>query len=465
MSSPATPSGERPPPAPGSTAGIPADGIASLRLVLANPGFRRVWLTGALASAMRWLDLLVLGVFVFDLTGSAFKVALLFFFRMAPRILLALPLGMLSDRVSRQRMLVVTFAALAVISAALGALVISGRVEYWHLLVGTFLTGIFWTTEFPVRRAMIGDVVPRELVGRAFAVDIGTSAVARMLGPLTGGALLQAIGAEAAFLTQAVAFVLATLVIASLRYTPPPRLAPPASAMAEMIAGLRYVRARSLLVGAILVSFAMNLFGFPYTAMVPVIGKETLGAAPLGVGFLQSAEGVGALLGALLIATLAPTRVYARMYVVGTGFFLLMVLAFSASTSYPLSVALLFLAGFGMAAYTAMQVTLIVAGSAPEMRGRVMGAVSLSLGGNPIGALNVGILAGLLGAPIATAIMAVEGLAAVALIALWFPPLRRPFALGGESPHAPREPRSPAAGEAPSHRAAMPPGTPREQDS
>jgi MFS family permease len=433
---------ERPPSAPGTPVGTPRDGMASLRLVLANPGFRRVWATGALASAMRWLDLLVLGVFVFDLTGSAFKVALLFFFRMAPRLLLALPLGTLSDRVSRQRMLVVTFVALAVISAALGALVLSGRVEYWHLLICTFLTGIFWTTEFPVRRAMIGDVVPRELVGRAFAIDIGTSAVARMVGPLTGGALLQAIGAEAAFFTQAVVFVLATLVIASLRYTPPTRVGPPASAMAEMFEGLRYVRARQLLVGGILVSLLMNLFGFPYTAMVPVIGKETLGAAPLGVGLLQSAEGLGALIGAVLIATLASTHVYARLYVLGTGLFLAIVVVFSGSTTYALSVVLLFVAGFGMAAYTAMQVTLMVAGSAPEMRGRVMGAVSLSLGGNPIGALNVGILAGMFGAPIATAIMGVEGLAALALIAQRYPALRQPFALPEEAVPLPSSSRA-----------------------
>ncbi len=455
MPSGATPGGDHPPPDTGRPRAAHADGIASLRLVLANPAFRGVWLAGALASAMRWLDLLVLGVFVYDLTGSAFQVGLLFFFRMAPRILLALPLGMLSDRVSRQSMLVVTFASLSVISAALAALVISGRVEYWHLAIGTFLTGVFWTTEFPVRRAMIGDVVPREIVGRAFAIDIGTSAVARMLGPLTGGALLQLIGAGAAFLTQAVVLLLAMLVIASFRYVPPPRIAAPASALADMVAGLRYVRARSLLLGAILISFAMNLFGFPYTAMVPVIGKETLGAEPLGVGILQSAEGVGALLGATLIATLAPTRIYARMYVLGTGFFLAMVLAFSASTGYPLSVACLFVAGFGMAAYTAMQVTLIVAGSAPEMRGRVMGAVSLSLGGNPIGALNVGILAGAFGAPVATAIMAAEGLASIALIALLFPSLRRPFALGPEQVDVPppaagrvRAPPVPARGDA-----------------
>ncbi len=435
---------ERSPSESDTSTDISHDKIASLRLVLANPGFQRVWATGALASAMRWLDLLVLGVFAFDLTGSAFKVALLFFFRMAPRLLLALPLGTLSDRVSRQLMLVVTFAALAVISAALGALVLSGQIEYWHLLVGTFLTGIFWTTEFPVRRAMIGDVVPRELVGRAFAIDIGTSAVARMVGPLTGGALLQVIGAEAAFFTQAVTFVFAMLIIASLHYTPPLRVGPPASAITELFEGLRYLRARQLLIGGILVSFLMNLFGFPYTSMVPVIGKEILGVDPLGVGMLQSAEGLGALIGATLIATLAPTRIYARMYVLGTGLFLIMVTAFSGSTTYTLSFALLFIAGFGMAAYTSMQVTLMVAGSAPEMRGRVMGAVSLSLGGNPIGALNVGILAGTFGAPIATAIMGIEGLTMLALIALRYPALRQPFTLFTDTspptsaPHAPR---------------------------
>jgi MFS family permease len=134
------------------------------------------------------------------------------------------------------------------------------------------------------------------------------------------------------------------------------------------------------------------------------------------------------------------------MYVLGTGFFLLMVLAFSGSTSYALSVALLFVAGFGMAAYTSMQVTLMVAGSVPEMRGRVMGAVSLSLGGNPIGALNVGILAGALGAPIATAIMGVEGLIVLALIALRYPALRRPFVLHDEAAQS-VTPATPSGGE------------------
>ena len=104
-SSPATPNGGAPSP------GAPVDEVASLRLVLTNPGFRSVWLTGALASAMRWPDLLVLGVFVFDLTDSPLQVAILFFFRMIPRVLFGIAIGTIADRVSRQTLLVAGFLA------------------------------------------------------------------------------------------------------------------------------------------------------------------------------------------------------------------------------------------------------------------------------------------------------------------------------------------------------------------
>ncbi len=370
-----------------------------IRLVLANGEFRRLWLTGALTSAMRWLDMLVLGVFVFDLTGSAFQVALLFFTRMVPRILFALAIGTLADRVDRRRMLMACFALLSVVSVLLGVLVLTDRLEYWHLLGTSFIAGTLWAVEFPVRRAMLGDLVPRELLGRAMALDIGTSSLTRIFGPVTGGVLLSTIGAEAAFLTQAVVFVLAVAVLAGLRYTPPRRSATPQSAIADLLDGVRYIRGRRLLAGA--------------------------------------------LMGATLIASLAPTRIYTFLYVGGIALFMSMVLLFSRSEVFALSLLLLWGAGFGMASYTSMQTTLFVASAPAELRGRVIGTASMALGGNPLGALSVGVTAEALGAPIATMLMSIEGLAVLALVLLAWPELRRPFVIEGDDEAAPAPPTSP----------------------
>ncbi len=402
---------------------------APVRLVLSDRSFRRLWLTGALTSAMRWLDTLVLGVFVFDLTGSAFLVALLFFTRQVPRILFALVIGTLADRVDRRLMLMVCFTLLTAVSALLGTLVATGRIEYWHLLAASFVAGTLWAVEFPVRRAMLGDVVPRELIGRAMAIDIGTSSLTRVFGPITGGILLAVIGAEAAFFTQAVTFLLALAVLATLSYTPPARSAEAKAPLADLVDGVRYIRRRRLLAGAFLASLLMNIFGFPYLTMVPVIGKETLGLDAVGVGMLQSAEGFGALIGATLIASLAPTRIYTFLYVGGIAFFMAMVMLFSRSEIFLLSLVFLWMAGFGMASYTSMQTTLFVASAPPQLRGRVIGTASMALGGNPLGALSVGVTAELLGAPIATTLMSVEGLLALSAVVLAWPELRRRFAL------------------------------------
>ena len=190
---------------------------------------------------------------------------------------------------------------------------------------------------------------------------------------------------------------------------------------------MRYIRRRRLLAGAFLASLLMNVFGFPYLTMVPVIGKETLGLDAIGVGMLQSAEGFGALIGATLIASLAPTRIYTFLYVGGIAFFMAMVLLFSRSEIFLLSIVFLWMAGFGMASYTSMQTTLFVASAPPQLRGRVIGTASMALGGNPLGALSVGVTAELLGAPIATTLMSVEGLFALSAVVLAWPELRRRF--------------------------------------
>jgi predicted MFS family arabinose efflux permease len=168
-----------------------------------------------------------------------------------------------------------------------------------------------------------------------------------------------------------------------------------------------------------------NLFGFPYTGMIAVIGREVLALDAFEIGLLPSAEGAGALIGALLIAYRVTPRLFSRVYLCGTALFLVAVFLFSLSSSYAVSMAVLFLGGFGVAGFGAMQSSIMFRASPPEVRGRVMGVLAVSIGSSPLGLLQVGLLANWLGAATAVSILAAEGMIALAVVCLLMPELLR----------------------------------------
>ena len=400
---------------------------AGIRSVIGNAEFRRIWATDALTSMMRWLDMLVLGVFTFELTDSAARVALVLVARMLPRLFFGVALGMLADRVNRKHLWVSAIAGLAVVSLSLGWLIAIGDVRYWQLLVAVFATGMFWATEFPVRRALIADVVPDEAIGPAISVDWTTDALNRMIGPALGGGLLVTVGAEGAYLLMGVMFTAAALVARTLRYRPAAREAEAdASALSYLFSGLNYARRSRLLVGALMVTVVFNVVNPPYQSMIPVIGKDILGADPLRVGLLSATEGLGAVLAALWIANRATTRAYPRIYYFGTGLFLVCALGFSQAESYAVSAILLFIAGFGFSSFATMQTTILVRATAPAMRGRVLGVLSLAIGAGPLGALQVGPLVSAFGEQMALTVVVAEGLVALLAVGLVWPMLRQP---------------------------------------
>jgi predicted MFS family arabinose efflux permease len=169
----------------------------------------------------------------------------------------------------------------------------------------------------------------------------------------------------------------------------------------------------------------VNIFGFPYVSMVPVIGKDELGLSPVLIGVLASAEGLGALITALTIATQAGPLKYTRIYLYGSFLFLVAVLLFALSDWFALSLLIIFIGGFGIAGFATLQSTLVMMATPPEMRSRVMGVLTVSIGTGPLGILHVGLLASLLSAPTAVMIIAIEGLIVLGIATLIWPELRR----------------------------------------
>lgn len=387
---------------------------SEIAALLRDGPFRRVWLTGLLAGVVRWLEMLAIGVFVFQTTGSPSTAALMTFMRMAPMLLLGLFAGAIADRFERKSLLLGGLAGLCVVSLLLTGLALTGSLRLWHIALGAFLGGVFWSTEFPVRRTMIGEIAGPARVGAAMGLESATSNATRMLGPLLGGLLLQLAGLHGAYLLSALLYGLAAALVLRLDYRSESTGPRDARIFANMLDGLVYACRNRMVLATLLVTAIVNLWGFAYVALVPVIGEEQLGLSAVLIGVLMSAEGLGALLGALAVGGFGRQRDYARIYVGFSFLFLVMILIFALSRSFPLSLAALFVSGVGIAGFAVMQSTIMFLVAPPAMRSRLMGVLTVTIGTGPIGMLYAGFLADWVGAGTAVAVVATQG-----IVALW----------------------------------------------
>jgi MFS family permease len=390
-------------------------------------------MAGGLGWLMRWLEMLAVGVFTFEVTQSALLVALVTMARTVPMLLFSAFTGAFADSINRRLMLLSGLGTLTVVSAILAFLALSGRIELWHLALGMFISGIYGTLEFPVRRTMLGVMAGAKAgaagAGVAMTLDSGTNHCMRLIGPVLGGLVLQKYGLAGVYILGTALFAVAFFLVLGVRYQTSDGGGDSPWALsrifAQIVDGLRYIRTNPRVMGTLYITVAMNIFGFPYGAMVPVIGDQVLGKDAVATGMLLSADAAGALLGALIIANLARPHRFARIFFFGSCIFLCAVFIFSLSQSYNLSLAMLFLAGLGVAGFAAMQSTIIFTSAPPEMRGRLMGVLAVCIGSNPIGVLQVGLLADWFGGAMSVSIMACEGLAALLLAVVIWPHFRR----------------------------------------
>lgn len=391
------------------------------------PDFRRLLLVGLALSVARWLEMLVVGIVVFQVTGSAFLVAAMTLLRLAPMGLFGALLGVLADRVPRRRSLVVVLALQGIALGAMSALAFAEALEVWHLAIACFCGGLGWATDNPVRRMMIGESVGAARMGPAMSLDVLGNNASRVAGPALGGTVLATLGAGEAFGLAALLYLLAVLMAAGLRVGATP--APPrgVSVLGEMRDSLRLGLQLPRLRAVLVVTIVFNLFAWPCTSMVPVIGQAALGLGAEGVGVLASMDGLGALLGAAMIGLLGRPDRYPLIYVGGTTIYLAMMIAFALAPDPKLAGLALLVTGIGGAGFATMQATLTYLVVPPEQRGRALGVLSTAIGTGLLGFLQIGLLAEWLGAPAATALVGVQGLVALAATwRLWKPMLVQP---------------------------------------
>jgi MFS family permease len=389
--------------------------------LMANRDFRLLWIVGVIVFAVRWLEMIVVGVFVYQHTDSAFDVSLMTMLRMLPMALFGAFIGALAERMERRIALAAVIVSMLTTSLCLAVLAYAGTLAVWHLAVASFCNGIAWAADNPVRRVMMGEAVGHEQMGAAMSIDVGANNASRMLGPMIGGLLLAGVGIAGAFTVSVICYAVALLAALGVRHrnsqTP---AAAVGTVLARMIEGFLLVRDDPRLIAILTITVIYNVFGWPFTAMIPVIGQDNLGLGASGIGMLASMDGIGAFCGALVIAFFAKPVHYARVYIGGVAIYLAMLIVFALVPNVPLAGAALLLTGVSSAGFSVMQATLIYLSAPPEMRSRMYGVLSVCIGSGPIGFLYLGVLADAIGAPWATAITGAFGLVALLASRRWW---------------------------------------------
>ena len=365
-----------------------------------------------------WMQQVAVGWLAYRLTGSPLVLGVIGFGSQFPAFLVAPLGGVLADRWSRYHVVVVAQVLSMLQAVLLATLVLTGVIRVWHLVALSVVLGLVGGLDVPARQALLVRLVkgPEDLPN-AIALNSSMFNAARLVGPAVAGLLIGVFGEGPVFLVNAVSYL---AVLGALWAIEVPRGGPvlaSGSVLAAMRDGFRYAFGFPP-IRAILVLLALvSLVGIPYVVLLPVFARDVLGGDARTLGLLSSSAGLGALVGALYLASRSTVRGLGRHIVFSTALLGAALVAFSFSRQAWLSAALLLVTGFGVLVATASMNTILQTVVEDEMRGRVMSLYTMAfVGMSPIGSLLGGWLAVHLGAPVTVTV----GGAACVLLAAWF---------------------------------------------
>jgi len=383
--------------------------------ILLEPSFRRLWTAGLLGAFIRWLEMLVFAVFTYQKTQSAAWVASLTMLRMLPMGLFGALFGSVAGHISRRTGLIVTQAVLLATTVALLAIAALGTLEVWHLAVASFINGTAWAGDMPMRRGLMGDIAGAQRMGQAMSLDAVASNGCRLLGPGAGGVLLAHGGMTSVFLCITVLYVLVLVSIMTLADRPRTSRGARPSLLSVLREGVTTARHNKPLRAVLCITMIFNLFAWPTLSMVPVIGEERLHLSTQAIGLLASMDGLGSLVGALVLIAVSRRSRYGLVYVSGVFLFLLALPFFALSHAALLTGTALLVAGIGQSGFGAMQATLVYVAAPANKRAEALGLLTTCIGIAPLGFFTIGWLASWLGASVATVICSACGLASMLL--------------------------------------------------
>jgi MFS family permease len=385
----------------------------------------QLFFSGQLISLIgTWMQSVAQSWLVYRMTGSSLLLGSVGFASQFP-VFLASPLGgIVADRYNRHRVVIATQTASMVLAFILAVLTLTRRITVTEIFALAILLGVVNAFDLPGRQSFLVEMVGKDDLMNAIALNSSMFNGARVVGPAIAGILVARIGEGWCFFANAVSYIAVIIGLLLMQVTPRP-IRPMGSALAHVIEGFRFVRHTAPIRDLLLLVGLVSLVAMPYTVLMPIFADKILHGGARGLGVLMGATGVGALLAALALAARTGVHGLGRWVTLACAGFGLSLIAFALSRIFWLSAALLVPAGFCMMLQMSSSNTLIQSMVHDHLRGRVMSVYAMSLiGMAPFGALFAGALADRLGAPVTVIMGAVACLGGAAIFGLHLPKIR-----------------------------------------
>jgi MFS family permease len=387
---------------------LPGRRVSQTFASFSNYNYRLYWFGQLVSQAGTWMQVVGQAWLVLQLTGSPFALGTVSALQFLPVLCVTLFAGVVVDRLPKHRLLVATQAVALLQATAMAILTASGHVQLWHVYVLAALLGLVNAFDQPARQSFVMELVGRDNIVNAVALNSAQFNVARLVGPALGGALIAAFGVAICFSINAVSFiaVIASLLLlrpAELRSAPAKRTR--TRVLIEIREGIRFLLNTPSLMLVVIVVAAIGCFGYNFNTVIPLLAQFSLHVGADGFGLLVTSVGLGSLVAALFVATRG--KASHRVFLLGAIGFGVSELAIAFVPWFAVAMALLAVLGFASLTFSSAANTTLQLGSPDHLRGRVMSVFTLLvMGSTPIGALFTGWLAETAGIQVT---IAVEG--------------------------------------------------------
>ena len=397
----------------------PAGGRRNPFAALRHRNFRLFFIGQFISLIGTWMQRIAQAWLVLNLTHSPFLLGLVGALQWLPVLFLSLVGGVIADRVSKRSMLVITQSAQMIQAFVLGGLVLTGTVQYWHVVALACALGFTSAFDIPTRQAFVFEMVEGEDTMNAIAMNSTIFNGARLFGPAIAGVAIGTLGMGWAFIANGVSFVAVIIALLMMNVRPVGPIV--AGGVVEHLQeGVAYVWRTATALQVVVLVALMSVFTMNFNILVPVLAKDVLHQDAAGFGFLTSAQGIGALIGALGIAWISHLGPRPSLLLGGAAALSGSTLLLADARHFAVAAVLLAVAGGSMVAFTATANTSLQLTAPDNLRGRVMSMYAIVMGGmTPAGALVAGTLAQVWGAPGAFGTGGLVGLLSVMLIWRW----------------------------------------------
>ena len=371
-----------------------------------------LWTIGTLLNILRWADIILVSIVIYEITSSPLQVSYLIIIRFLPLILLGYVSGTISDNINRRIGFINGLLIMAILSLILLFITYYYNVSPLLLQCHVLVNGIFWAFEMSTRKSLIIDITPKILYSKSITIDSISTNVTRFIGPLLSALYFNNLNfINLLYVTSTIYLICGLICVIFTNKTKyPNKIYKDTSYYNIFKESLIYIRNNKLLLNVFLITIIFNLWAYPYISMLPVIGKDILNYSGQDISILASIEGFGSLLGVLIILIYNKYKFYNRYYVGGTILTLICSFLFCFTFNYASSLIILLISGIGSGFFGVMQNVLIALHSPNKVKGAMFGILTMCIGFASLGYLHIGLLSLWLGVKYAIVLISIEGL-------------------------------------------------------